>query len=76
MGKVSVDVPTELEPTIRAVVDHFEAFRTAALAGSEEADFGAAEGELDHRVAKLESAALMGMLMRWTRSAHGSRWAA
>ena len=47
---------------MRAIATHFVAFRSVALDGSDEADFGASEAELDKRVAALESAALMGML--------------
>lgn len=62
MNQVSMEVPAELEPAIRAVVDHFTAYVALAQSDAEVADFGEAEAELDERVARLESTALMGML--------------
>lgn len=62
MTHVSIDVPEELAPTIRAVVEHFSTYREAVQSDTADVSFAEAEAEWSDRVAQLETTGLMGML--------------
>lgn len=58
----SVQVPTELAPFIRNILEKVETFRASARGHSDPVDFQAGERELLEQVAKLESACVGVML--------------